>query len=350
MADINGRNQSGGPPNPRSRAQYKQLARWLQELLAIMPWQAKTETGSLQQNEGRLGENYHPQFYQQLPDFVMALLENNSDATLHYAPLIYHLIGCSTCHTAYLEIYDAMRATTRPELSSLPMDVDQDTYSMTTTPARMVEYLCELLISQAEAVLRQARHDHTDNDAWARSLLQQAIYISAHIMQSSMRQHALRNLVEVATLFDGARDAVEQSPAARSYASLVGGGNGSRNAKILRGVHALQRPESQQAIYLQSGLLTGVITQHENMLELHLVEMGEELRGRYVNISVLLGTLLEPVRWHGGNPRAIRSQVPVDEHGSLTTPLGETDLRLGKAEDRYLLEALFKKLDVWPAD
>ncbi len=63
MADINGRNQSGGPPNPRSRAQYKQLARWLQELLAITPWQAKTETGSLQQNEGRLGENYHPQFY-----------------------------------------------------------------------------------------------------------------------------------------------------------------------------------------------------------------------------------------------------------------------------------------------
>src|SRR5258708_25202520 len=155
MADINGRNQSGGPPNPRNRDQYKQLARWLQELLAITPWQAKTETVSLQENEGRLGENYHPQFYQQLPDFVMALLENNSQATLHYAPLIYHLIGCRTCHTAYLEIYDAMRATTRPEMSSLQVDVDQDTYSMTTTPARMVEYLCELLISQAEAVLRR---------------------------------------------------------------------------------------------------------------------------------------------------------------------------------------------------
>lgn len=349
MADINGRNRSGGPPNPRNRDQYKQLARWLQELLAITPWQAKTDTISLQENARQPGENYHPHFYQQLPDFVMALLENNALATLHYAPLIYHLIGCSTCHTAYLEIYDAMRATTRPEISSLQMDLDQDAYSMATTPARMVEYLCELLISQAEAVLRQARHEHTDNDAWARSLLQQAIYMSSHIMQSSMRQHALRNLVEVATLFDGTRDVGEQSPAARSYASLVGGGNGSRNAKILRGVHALQKPESQQAIYLQSDLLTGVITQRENTLELHLVELGEELRGHYVNISVLLGTLLEPVRWLGGNPRAIRSQVPVDEHGSLRTPLGETDLRLSHAEDRYLLEALFKKLDVWPA-
>jgi hypothetical protein len=69
-----------------------------------------------------------------------------------------------------------------------------------------------------------------------------------------------------------------------------------------------------------------------------------------VNISILLGSLLEPVRWRGGNPRAIRSQVPVDEHGSLSTLLGETDLRLSKAEDRYLLETMFKKLDVRSSD
>jgi hypothetical protein len=96
--------------------------------------------------------------------------------------------------------------------------------------------------------------------------------------------------------------------------------------------------------------LTGVITQHEDTLELHLVDLAKELRGHYVNISILLGSLLEPVRWHGGNPRAIRSQFSVDEHGSLTTPLGKTDLRLSKAEDRYLLETMFKKLDVGPAD
>jgi hypothetical protein len=31
-------------------------------------------------------------------------------------------------------------------------------------------------------------------------------------------------------------------------------------------------------------------------------------------------------------------------------PLGETDLQLSKAEDRHLLETMFKKLDVRLAD
>lgn len=350
MANINEHNQSDGSPGSRKRDPYAQLARWLQELLAAPPGQSKTEAVSENDHEGWLGANYHPQYYIQLPNFVMALLKNDSQATLRYAPLIYHLIGCSTCHTAYLEIYDAMRAATQPDVPSIEVDVDEERYSMATTPARMVEYLSELLIEQAEAVLRQARHDHTNNDAWARSLLQQAIRISSHITQGSMRQHALRNLVEVATMCDDPSNAAEQGPISHSYASLVGGGNGSRYARVLRGAGTLQRSESQQAIYLQSGNLTGVITQHEDTLELHLVDLAKELRGHYVNISILLGSLLEPVRWHGGNPRAIRSQVPVDEHGSLTTPLGKTDLRLSKAEDRYLLETMFKKLDVGPAD
>jgi len=56
------------------------------------------------------------------------------------------------------------------------------------------------------------------------------------------------------------------------------------------------------------------------------------------------------VRWIGGNPHAIRSQVPVGEDGTLTTPLGSTDLRLSEPEDHNLLEAMFKKLDVRSAD
>ena len=350
MANINDHNQSNGSPGSYKRDLYAQLAHWLQELLAAPPGQSKTEAVSLNDLDGRSGANYHPQSYIQLPDFVMALLKNDSQATLRYAPLIYHLIGCSTCHTAYLEIYDAMRAATQLQVPSIEAGVDEERYSMATTPARMVQYLSELLIDQAEAVLRQARHDHTNNDAWARSLLQQAIHISSHITQGSMRQHALRKLVEVATMCDDASNATEQGLISHSYASLVGGGNGSRYARVLRGAGMLQRPESQQGIYLQSGNLTGVITQHEDTLELHLVDLAKELREHFVNISVLLGSLLEPVRWYGGNPRAIRSQVPVDEHGSLTTQLGETDLRLSRPEDRHLLEAMFKKLDVRPAD
>ena len=57
-----------------------------------------------------LREEGHRQFYQQLPDFVTALLLQDEGATLRYAPLLYHLVGCDNCHQAYLEIYDAMRA------------------------------------------------------------------------------------------------------------------------------------------------------------------------------------------------------------------------------------------------
>jgi hypothetical protein len=326
-----------------------QLAQWLQEVLAAPPGQGQTKVDALRDEEVVAG-NYHPQFYTQLPDFVMALLKNEPYAILRYAPLIYHLIGCRTCHTAYLEIYDAMKAAIRSDIVVVEVEEDEQMRSMVSVPIRMVELLCELLIDQAGALLRQARHDHTQNDERARLLLQQAIYISLHIKQNNMRQHTLRNLVEVATLADTIPDPSEQNPAAHSYASLVGSGNGSRNARVWRGVHTLERPDSQQVIYLQSGRLSGAITQHEDTLELHLVELDKQLRGRYINISVLLGTLLEPVRWLGGNPRAIRSQSPVDADGSLTTPLGTTELRLSRAEDRYLLETLFKKLDVRPAD
>ncbi|HJT59515.1 MAG TPA: hypothetical protein VJ761_23605 [Ktedonobacteraceae bacterium] len=349
MTYRNEHNQAGEAPDAHNRDQNRRLAQWLQELLAAPPGQVKTVVGSSDES-GRLAGNYHPGFYKQLPDFIMALLKNDSQASLRYAPLIYHLIGCSTCHTAYLEMYAAMQAAVQPELSPIEVDVDEETFSMVTVPAREIAFLCEQLIEQAGDLLYQARHEHTDNTARARVLLQQAIYISLYIKQNTLRQNALRNLVDVAALAQDAPEPLEQSPAAHTFVPLVGAGNGSRSTRVLRGTHTLERPENQQAIYLQSGMLSGIITQHENTLELHLIELGEELRGHYVNISILLGTLLEPVRWYGGNPRAIRSQAPVDQRGALTTPLGETDLRLSRPEDRYLLEAIFKKIDLRPAD
>ncbi len=84
------------------------------------------------------------------------------------------------------------------------------------------------------------------------------------------------------------------------------------------------------------------------MLELRLHDLDESLRGRYLLISIPLGALLEPVRWLGKDPHAIRSQVPVDAQGNLKTPLGTTDLRLTNREDRHMLEAMFKKLDIRP--
>ena len=52
----------------------------------------------------------------------------------------------------------------------------------------------------------------------------------------------------------------------------------------------------------------------------------------------------------GGNPHAIRSKVVVGEDGSLTTPLGSTELQLNIQEDHNLLEAMFIKLEIRAAD
>src|SRR5207237_3491189 len=125
-----------------------------------------------------------------------------------------------SCHTAYLEIYDALGyALTAGE--SVPL-VNQGTRPLATIPAKTLVNLCQMLISQAEAVLRQARHEHTDNDALARSLLQLAMRVSTQITQSTMRSRALKELVRVATLFDGPHSPGEQEPAARSYSPLLG--------------------------------------------------------------------------------------------------------------------------------
>ncbi len=202
---------------------------------------------------------YHVEFYRQLPDFVQALLNNaTQEDIVRFGPLVFHLIGCPTCHAAYLEIYDAMRATigidaSHTSTSTLPQ-------SIATTSTRVLVYMCQLLINQAAEVLREARHDHSDNDAWARSLLQQAIYLSSHIMQSTQRQRALQDLVEVATLFDDTT-----TPAAHSYLPVLSTGSGTRQGKIRRRAETLGRPNGQAAIYLQSGSSKqeGTITQNQ---------------------------------------------------------------------------------------
>jgi hypothetical protein len=328
------------------RNEYLPIAQWLQQVLATTPQHSKAELAAITDNGGQIGDEYHIEFYQQLPDFVLALLNNDTrEATIHFAPLLFHLIGCPICHAAYLEIYDAMRATMRIDQIHTP--IAQWSQSMATTSTRTLVDLCRLLINQAAAVLRRGRHEHTVNDAWARSLLQQAIYLSSHLMQSTLRQRALRDLVEVATFFDDTT-----TPIAHSYTPILNLGSGSRHSKIMRRAETLGRRAGQDIIYLQSGLseIEGTITQSQEILELHLEDLRQELRGRFLIISIPLGSLLEPVRWIGGNPHTIRSQVPVGEDGTLTTPLGRTDLQLSDPEDHNLLEAMFKKLDVRSAE
>src|SRR5712692_9763162 len=177
------RNKFEGTPDPQEK--YFPLARWLQQVLAVPPLQSQLEPAPAS-DDTQSGGIYHRRFYRQLPDFVMALLNDDPQAILHYAPLLFHLIGCASCHRAYLEFYDAMRAALQAGES--PMLTTPGSPTLATTPSRVVVHLCQSLISEAEAVMIQARREHTSGDALARSLLQQAIQISAHLTQGNMRQ------------------------------------------------------------------------------------------------------------------------------------------------------------------
>lgn len=346
---MNDHNQFEERADPHTR--YEKLALWLQEVLRV-PLQRKTlpaEVGEAQL-ELLLESDYHLHFYQQLPDFVMALLNNDPMAALHHAPLLYHMAGCHECHSGYLELYDALRYAIQPQRPRSTLG--QGTRTLAATPQRMLGHLCQTLISQAEAVLQQARHDHRDSDVTARRLLQLAITLSAHIAQSHVRRTALHDLVRVALLFEGPSPPRTEEPGVHAYApSLTGAGGMRGGRKTLRHVEMLTRSSHQEQsivpiIHLQSRSLEGSITQHGAMLELHLQELDESLRGQYVTVSVLLGTLIEPVRWIGGNPHAIRSPVPVDASGGLTMPLGETELQLDRPEDHNLLETIFLRIDI----
>lgn len=337
---------------PDPGQQYAPLAQWLYRLLAIAPQGTSTEQIPVGEDVSLPGEDYHVAFYPQIPNFAMALIRREPDASTRYAPLLLHLIGCPACHRSYLELYDALQAAESETLK--PATVALRTTSsagLATTSPKLLVFLCQLLIGQARAVLRQAHRDQSDQDAWARSLLQQAMQLSRYIMQGTLRQRALRDLVAVAGLYSTTAPSppsAPSGPAALSYVSLVSNGSGTRGRPVVRRTEMLSRPTGQVRIELRADALEGSVTQQGEQLILHLVGLNESLRGKFLLISVLLGTLLEPVRWSGGNPYAIRSAGPVGIDGTLTTPLGATDLRLDNPEERNLIETLFKKLEIRP--
>ncbi|HZR44114.1 MAG TPA: hypothetical protein VFB12_28635 [Ktedonobacteraceae bacterium] len=359
---MNDFNQLGGASRfSDPRGEYTKLAQWLQQVMETSPLEDSEDKQASRaykevnetQLELLLDDNYHIQFYQQLPDFIMGLLTNDPQATLRYASLLYHMVGCSECHSAYLDLYDAMRAAVQPE--GMRVSLGQGTRTLYATPPRMLAHLCQTLISQAEEVLRQARRDHVDNDASARELLQLALRISSRIAQSSVRRQALQDLVRVATLFEGPTAPKQEEPGVYAYSPTFAGAGGMRRAgkRGVRSADILSRSNEQQEqpmIDLQAHSLEGNITQNGQTLELHLQDLDEALRGHHISISVLLGSLIEPVRWRGGNPLAIRSINTVDASGSLVVPLGETDLQLSNPEERNLLEAMFMLLEVRVAD
>jgi hypothetical protein len=346
---MNESNLFGGASQPDGNT--TQLAQWLLQVLA--PEMSEQDAADEHTEEGSqlplvLTNNYHPHFYQQMPDFIMALLNNDAQATVRYAPLLYHLVNCPSCHASYLDLYDSLRAAIYPR-GPRPL-LGQGTRTLAATPHRMLSHLCQTLISQANAVLLQARHDHQDQDDTARSLLQMALRVSAYIAQSSLRREALKDLVHVATLFDGPSAPAQADPSVHAYTPVLAS-NGNRS-RVIRRADTLAQPNGAEvnSIELQSHALVGRIVQNGQVLELQLQALEESLRGRYVTISVLLGALLEPVRWRGGNPRAIRSTGPVQMDGTLVTPLGQTDLLLQNPEERNLLEAMFMLLEVRAID
>jgi hypothetical protein len=336
-----------GTPDPAGAS--APLAQWLYQLLAESPQATSAEKFSPGEDASPLSQDYHLAFYPQIPNFAQALLQQDSAVWTRYANLLFHLMSCPVCHRAYLEIYDALRVAQNDTLHTTSALRTPTPSSFGTTTPKMLVFLCQLLIGQARSVLLLAHREQTDQDAWARSLLQQAMQISRLIMQGTLRQRALRDLVEVAGLYSAtgpAAQAAPPGPAALSYVSLVSNASGTRGRPVMRRAEMMAPPPQQASIELRSASLEGTVTQQGEQLILQLVDLDKTLRGHFLLISIPLGTLLEPVRWQGGNPYAIRSTVPVGPDGVLVTPLGKTDLQLTSAEDRNLLETLFKKLDI----
>jgi len=331
----------------------RKLARWLQQIMA-QP-QREQEPPPASPREEPLSHlaippgEYHPRFYRQLPDFIMALLRHEPQAVSRYAPLLYHLVGCPVCHAAYLDLYDALRAALavdESQLHTVPLPAGPNVPS-----ARQLAQLCQLLIMQAEAVLKLARHERRDDSALARALLQLAIKTGARINQATLRAEALQDLVRVATGFQEPETPPEP-PALYTYAPTLAEAGGARHGKTMRKAaspHPAGPSHEYPAIPLQDRSFTGTITQQGDILILHLHALDSSLRGRPVTISVPLGSLIEPIQWLGGNPRAIRSTVAVDEQGTLTVPLGHTALRLDNPGDRPLLEVTFMRVEIHPA-
>ena len=148
-------------------------------------------------------------------------------------------------------------------------------------------------------MLLQAHREHADEDGWARSLLQQAMQLSRYIMQGALRQRALRDLVEVASLYQTSIAETPGEAGTLSYSALVGAGSGARG-RTLRRAEMSSRPPEQASIELRAGNLDGSLTQEGDMLILRLVDLTESLRGKSLLVSIPLGTLLETRSLAGG--------------------------------------------------
>src|SRR5579863_6639759 len=212
----------------------RNLARWLQLILAY-PVEDMNITGDnevLNQFEIPFVMQYHPTFYQKLPDFIMALLHNDPQVLTNYAPLLYHLAGCAVCREAYVELYGPMKEAV--QVHEEHPTGNEEIRPLSAMPSGLLVQFSRLLISQAEVLLHQARHEHSDNDDQARSLLQMAMRISTHLTQQSMRSHALHDLVRVASLYAGESSPDTQSPPALSFMSVVAGTGGTRHGQIGR--------------------------------------------------------------------------------------------------------------------
>src|SRR5947209_19964623 len=117
---------------PGARDEHIKLAQWLQYVLATPSQEPPLSSPAAHGQQSLFNNEYHLRFYQQLPDFIMALLQNDAQVTAHYASLMYHLLACPTCHAAYLELYDAMRYAVQ-ERDAQPV-VNQGTRPLSTIP------------------------------------------------------------------------------------------------------------------------------------------------------------------------------------------------------------------------
>ncbi|HLX41762.1 MAG TPA: hypothetical protein VKR42_14610, partial [Ktedonobacteraceae bacterium] len=145
----------------------RNLAQWLQQIL-LYPVEDMNMTGDnevLNQFEIPFLMQYHSTFYQKLPDFIMALLQNDPHALTDNAPLLYHLAGCAVCREAYVELYAAMKEAVQVH-EEHPI-VAEMVRPLSAIAPRLLSHFCRVLISQAEALLRQAHQEQTDNNAQA---------------------------------------------------------------------------------------------------------------------------------------------------------------------------------------
>src|SRR5215472_15362703 len=139
--------------------EYMPLAHWLQQILATSPQDAKAELASATGSRVLSGDEYHFEFYSQLPDFALALLNNiTQEDLIRFGPLVFHIIACPACHAAYLEIYDSMRAAIGIDEAQAPASQSQPPIATIYKP--VLVFMCQLLITQAAEVLREARRKH----------------------------------------------------------------------------------------------------------------------------------------------------------------------------------------------